>query len=83
MADFTIKRHDTAPALVATLTRNSTPIALTSASSVTLIMKPQAGGTNVTGACDITTPASGIVTYNWGTSDTDIALTPLSGITVG
>lgn len=73
MADFTIKRHDTLPALQATLKRDGVAIDLTTAVSVKLIMKPQAGGSVVTGTCTITTPASGLVTYNWISADTAVA----------
>lgn len=68
MADFTIKRGDTLPSVVATLSDQNGAINLTSAASVKFIAKSAAY--TITGTCVITTPAYGVVTYNWGTSDT-------------
>lgn len=73
MADFTIKRNDRLPKLRATLKQGTPPVAidLTTADSVTARFKMVGGGgTTFNGACDIITPASGIVEYAWGATDT-------------
>lgn len=71
MADLTIKAHDNYPALNATLTANGTAIDLTTAISVKIILK----GTTllITGTCTIVTPASGIISYTWATTDLAVA----------
>jgi hypothetical protein len=76
MADFTIRQDDTLPNLVATLKNAAgTGIDLsTGVTGVKFIMNNIASGTNkVNAACTITTPASGIVTYEWLAADTDTA----------
>jgi len=67
---YTIKQHDNYPPLVLTLTDQNGPINLSTATTVKLILK--SGTTSITGNCVITTPTSGIVTYNWGGSDTAV-----------
>ncbi len=68
MADFTIKRGDRRPILEATLSDESGPINLTSAVSVTLLLK--SGLTTVSGVCAIVSAAAGTVSYTWGATDT-------------
>jgi hypothetical protein len=80
MADiFTIKRGDTRPALVATLSDNVGPINLATASQVKLLFKTESGSTVYSRICEVTTPTAGVVTYPW-TPD-DAALGPLSVVT--
>lgn len=76
MADFTFKRNDRLPKLRATLQQGSpaTPIDLTTAVSVKLILKDStnmAGAAKVNAACTLVTPSSGIVEYAWAAGDTD------------
>jgi len=71
MADFTIKQHDTWPALRATLTDQDGPINLTTATAIKLIMKGTA--VTVTGNCTVTDAPNGIVTYTWATGDLNTA----------
>lgn len=71
MAALILKQFDTYPPVVATLTDTNGPINLTTATTVKFIMK--SATLLVTGNCTITTPASGVVTYTWGATDTNIA----------
>jgi hypothetical protein len=74
---FYIKNGDTSPAYVVDLQDDvdSTPAAinLTSATSVTFKMRPTGttGAPTVDAVMDITTAASGRVTYEWQAGDTD------------
>lgn len=76
-ADFTIKRNDTAPAMAAQLTDTvggvTTPIDLTAAVGVKLIMRLATAqtGTKVNAACSFVDKATGKVSYQWVTTDTD------------
>jgi hypothetical protein len=72
MADLTIKRGDTWPPLAATLTDEEGPIDLTTATTITLILKSQ-GQSPVTieGVCDVVSAAAGTVKYEWEASDTN------------
>jgi hypothetical protein len=76
MADLTIKRHDTYPALKATLEQTNEagvkePIDLSTAVKVTLIMK--SGATLVEGVCTITNAKLGKVEYTFLAKDTEVA----------
>src|SRR5438552_3641811 len=80
MADLVIKRHDTFPAIKATLEQTNVetgakePINLTTALKVTLILKPQSGGAATTeGTCTITSAALGKVEYPLKAKDTETA----------
>jgi 5-hydroxyisourate hydrolase-like protein (transthyretin family) len=74
---FSIKNGDTAPAYVVDLQDDvdTTPVAinLTSATSVTFKMRlaDTSGVPAVDAVMDITTAASGRVTYEWAPGDTD------------
>jgi hypothetical protein len=73
VADFSIKAHDTMPAISATLsTANGTPVDLTNATSVKFIMAASPGGAiKVAAAATINTPKTlGQVTYQWIATDT-------------
>lgn len=78
---FTIKQGDTAPAYVVDLQENTdtTPTALdlTDATSVTFKMRLAGAAASaapvVDGDMTITTPATGRITYEWVTGDTDVA----------
>jgi hypothetical protein len=73
---FSIKNGDTAPAYVVNLQEDvdTTPAAinLTSATSVTFKMRlvDTTGAPEVSGACVVTSAASGTVTYEWDPGDT-------------
>lgn len=73
-ADFTLKKGDTAPALVGTLKDGlAAVIDLTAADAVKFIMKDKASGDKVIDrAAAITSAAAGQVTYQWQTGDTDV-----------
>lgn len=68
---FYLKRGDTSPAIVFTLS----PTVDLSGASVVFNMKTRTGGAVVTrGAADIVAPASaGVVSYDWQTADTSNA----------
>ncbi len=76
---FNIKQFDTAPAFVVALKDNfgeSTEAAvnLTTAGSAFFNMRSSGGSVYISrGSVTITTAATGIVTYNWGTADTRTA----------
>jgi hypothetical protein len=74
MADFAIKRNDTAPSLVATL-RDAEGVAVNlTGATVDLIMAAATTGTvKVNTAATLTDAANGIVTYNWLAADTSTA----------
>lgn len=66
-----IKKGDRLPALVATLRAAGSAVNLTGG-SVKFIMRSVNGGTpKINAAATLTTPASGIVTYDWAAADTD------------
>ena len=71
MADFTIKQHDTWPALSATLSDQSGLINLTTATTVKLILKTASGSATITGTCAIDDAVNGEVSYAWVSPDTD------------
>jgi hypothetical protein len=79
MADITVKRGDTRPVLTFTLNQTvsgtATAINLTTASTVTLLLKDTAGATTGGGVCTIASAASGRVTYTLKTSDTNTVRT--------
>ena len=71
MADFSIKQNDTRPILELHLTLNGSPLDLTGAASVKLLMASTPGGaTTVTRPGTITTPASGITQFTFQAADT-------------
>lgn len=70
MADFQIGQGDTAPSISSQLTQNGTPVNLTGASVAFRMALAQAKVTVVNRAAVITTPATGVVTYNWQAADT-------------
>ncbi len=69
MADFTIKRGDSWPPIVATLSDAVGQINLTTAASVNLLFKTTTGSIAYTKTCTITTPSAGVVTYVWTAAD--------------
>jgi hypothetical protein len=73
MADITIKKDDTRPALQRYLRQTvdgvESPIALTTAGSILFIMK-LSGANPVSGLCSVVNAASGAVAYKWATGDT-------------
>lgn len=79
MADFTIKRNDTRPVLEVQLTDTvngvTTPIDLTAATGVKLLMRTQGGqtGTAVNSACTFIDRPTGWIRYTWISADTATA----------
>jgi hypothetical protein len=73
LADFTIKTGDTYPPLGAVLDDDGTPVDLTAADSVRLILKLESPSTVVEGAAAVTSAAGGAVEYEWAAGDTDQA----------
>lgn len=72
--DFELKRNDTLPVLVATLTDAAgVAVDLTNATAVRFHLKALDGTVKVNALATITTPASGIVSYPWTAADTDTA----------
>lgn len=73
MADFSIKRGDTEPALAATLEDDEgNPVDLTNVNGVDFHMKdPRESGTKVDAAATVTDGANGVVEYRWASGDTD------------
>lgn len=70
---FTIKQSDTSPSIRATLQdADGNPINLTG-STVRFHMKSLEGTVVVDSLATITTPLSGVITYDWLTTDTDTA----------
>ena len=73
---FPIKRGDTRPEYVATLSEviSGTPtlVDLTTATSVRLLLRARTGAAPiVAAAASVTTALSGLVTYTWAPGDTD------------
>lgn len=64
-ADFQLKAHDLLPSIQATLSAD-----LTTATSVSFILKPVAGTTATKTPAVIVTPAAGVVRYDWVAGDT-------------
>ena len=75
MATTTIKRGSTTPALTASLVdANGAAINLTTATSVTMVMRSQSGVAPSTSAtATITNAATGAVSYTWTAQDTSTA----------
>lgn len=74
MADFSVKRNDTAPDLVFTL-RDALGAAvnLTGVTAQTITVKTVGGAVKFTAAVTVTTAASGLCKYSWSSTDTDTA----------
>lgn len=70
---FTIKQSDTSPSLRATLQDADGVAVNLNGATVQFHMKSLDGVVVLDEAMTITTPASGIITYNWQTGDTDTA----------
>lgn len=75
MATTTIKRGSTLPALTAALVDASgNAINLTTATTVTMVMRLQSGSApKISKTATITNAATGAVSYSWTTQDTDTA----------
>jgi len=72
MADFSIKANDTLPAFEVSLGIGGGSLDLTTAVSVTFIMREASGGTpKVHAAAIVDNPITGIVRYEWVDGDTD------------
>jgi hypothetical protein len=82
MADLLIKRNDTSPVLVTTLTEGTpaTAINLTTATAVKLYLRKQAdiGSVYLSKTCSITNAIGGQVTVTFSTGDLAIADTYLA-----
>jgi hypothetical protein len=72
MPDITVKRGDTWPPLVTTLTKaDGSPIDLTTASNVKINIKPPSGAVRQ-GTCTVTDATQGVVSYTLVTADTNL-----------
>ena len=69
MADFTIKRGDSYPPIVSTLSDNVGQLNLTTATQVKLLFKTTSGSVAYERVCSITSAPAGQVTYAWTTED--------------
>lgn len=70
MADYSIKRGDSNPPIVAVLSDANGVIDLSTATSVTLQFKTTGtGSTTFSRACTVTGAAAGEVTYQWTLAD--------------
>lgn len=70
----TIKRGDRLPALTLTVTGDGTPVDLTTATAVRLIVRATSDRSNGPAYLDTTLaarPADGVLTYAWADGDTD------------
>lgn len=72
---FYLKQHDLSPALRVRLLDDATPVDLTNAVSVTLLMRSRRTGLKVSAPMTVAdqtdTDTLGVVTYQWQTGDTD------------
>lgn len=79
MADVTLKRGDTYPAIVTNLMETvdgvQTAIDLSDATTVELLLKGTSGSVTAGGMCTITDAAAGEVSYTLQTADTATART--------
>ena len=88
MADeFEIKRHDRRPFFVVVLTDEDGTVDLTTAATAYFNMGTSTagvlGGPKITrGTANISNPATGEVTYQWGTADTDTAGSYLAEVAI-
>jgi hypothetical protein len=74
VADFSIKRGDTAPPLVAVLrSEGGTALDLSDVTSVAFKMRPATGvGSAVTGSAAVVDALAGKVAYSWRSGDTAV-----------
>lgn len=72
-ASLILKQDDTSPAFQAQLTNGGSPLDLTTATAVVVVMKGQFTATIITGNCTITNASQGDVTYQWSGMDTATA----------
>jgi hypothetical protein len=71
---FIIKQHDTLPRLQATLKEaDGTPIDLTDATQVYLVVSHKDGTPGFKNPCTIINDIGGIVQYDWESADTAVA----------
>lgn len=82
--NFKIVEDNTAPSYVITCTRDGSALDLSAASAVTLIIKNKASGTITQSgkAATITTPASGVITYDADATDFPSAGTYVADVKV-
>lgn len=68
-----LKTYSTFPPVAAQLTDTNGSINLTTATTVKFVMKGITSNTIITGTATIVTPATGMVSYTWGSTDTQQA----------
>lgn len=68
---YAVSQTDTLPPYTATLTSGTSPVNLSTATSVTFIMANYFSGVVATGSAAVTNAAAGQVSYAWGQDDLD------------